>query len=121
MAIVELDGETLTLRVTGLDQVLAFKHTVEIPIAHVAGIDADSAEAGAVFHGLRLPGTNLPGIVTAGSFIRAGQWSFWDVHDPRKALTIRLKDEHYSRLVVEVDDPAATIEFVRTALAGRTP
>ena len=58
---VELEGETLTVRVTGLDQILAFKHTLEIPIAHVAGIDEDSAEARSVFHGLRLPGTNLPG------------------------------------------------------------
>src|SRR4051794_24665636 len=119
MAIVEIDGERLTVSVTGLDAVLAFKHTLEIPIRHVAGIDAGSAEAGKVFHGLRLPGTNLPGIVTAGSFLWAGEWSFWDVHDPRKALTIRLNDEHYSRIVVQVDDPAATIELVRTALAGR--
>jgi hypothetical protein len=120
MAIVELNGDTLTVRVTGIDQVLAFKHTLEVPLEHVAGIDQDSDEAGTIFRGLRLPGTSLPGIVTAGSYFRAGEWSFWDVHDPRKAVIIRLKDEHYSRAVVGVDDPSGTIELVRKALARRS-
>jgi hypothetical protein len=120
MAIVEVDGDTLTVRVTGIDQVLALKHTLEVPLEHVAGIDQDSEEAGAIFHGLRLPGTSLPGIVTAGSYFRAGEWSFWDVHDPSKAVIIRLKDEHYSRVVVGVDDPSGTIGLVRKALASRS-
>ena len=120
MAIVELNGDTLTVRVTGIDQVLAFKHTLEVPLEHVAGIDQDSEEAGTIFHGLRLPGTSLPGIVTAGSYFRAGEWSFWDVHDPRNAVIIRLKDEHYSRAVIGVDDPSGTIDLVRKALAGRS-
>jgi len=120
MAIVALDGDTLTVRVTGIDQVLAFKHTLEVPLEHVEGIDQDTEEAAAFFHGLRLPGTSLPGVVTAGSFLRAGEWSFWDVHDPRKAVIIRLKDEHYSRAVVGVDDPTGTIDLVRKALAKRS-
>jgi hypothetical protein len=119
VAIVEVNGDTLTVRVTGLDQALAFKHSVEVPLEHVAGIDQDTAEAARWFHGLKLPGTNLPGVVTAGSYLRAGEWSFWDVHDPNQAVVIRLKDEHYARLVVGVDDPAATIGLVRKALAGR--
>jgi hypothetical protein len=121
MAIIEVDGDTLTVRVTGFDQVLAFKHTLEVPLDHVSGIDQDSKEAATVFHGLKLPGTSIPGIITAGSYLRAGEWSFWDVHDPNRAVIIRLKDEHYSRAVVGVDDPSATIDLVRNALAGRSP
>jgi hypothetical protein len=121
MAIIELDGDTLTVRVTGLDQVLALKHSLEVPLEHVAAIDQDSGEAARIFHGLRLPGTSIPGVITAGSYLRAGEWSFWDVHDPDKAVIIRLNDEHYSRVVVQVDDPQATIELVNTALARRTP
>ena len=32
---------------------------------------------------------------------------FWDVHDPEKTVVIRLKDERYARLVIEVEDPPA--------------
>jgi hypothetical protein len=42
-----------------------------------------------------------------------------DVHDPSRAVIIRLKDEHYSRAVVGVDDPPGTIDLVRNAPARR--
>jgi len=41
---------------------------------------------------------------------------FCDVHDPRKAITIRVADEHYSRLVVEVADPDATLAAIKEAI-----
>ena len=117
MAEVEIAGDVLTVHVTGIDKVLALKSTLTVPLAHVAAVDQDVKEAGVVFHGLKLPGTGIP-VVTAGSFLSHGQWTFWDVHDPAKAVIIRLQDEHYSRLVVGVDDPAATVERVRAALAS---
>ena len=41
---------------------------------------------------------------------------FWDVHDPEKTVVIRLKDERYARLVVEVEDPTATVAAIQEAL-----
>jgi hypothetical protein len=119
MATIEIIGDRLVLEVTGIDRILALKHTVEVPLSHVAGIDRDAAEAGVFYHGLKLPGTAVPGLVTAGSFLRGGKWTFWDVHDPRRAVIVRLHDEHYSRLVVGVDDPDETVTRVRSALAAR--
>ncbi len=120
MAEVEISGDTLTLHVTGVDRFLALKSSLSVPLAHVAAIDQDVTEASVIYHGLRLPGTGIPGVVTAGSFLRDGQWTFWDVHDPAKSVIVRLRDEHYTRLVVGVDDPSATVERVREAIAGRT-
>jgi len=120
VAEVEISGDTLALHVTGEDRVLALKSSLSVPLAHVAAIDQDVTEASVIYHGLRLPGTGIPGVVTAGSFLRDGQWTFWDVHDPAKSVIVRLRDEHYTRLVVGVDDPSATVERVREAIAGRT-
>ncbi|HEV3233578.1 MAG TPA: hypothetical protein VG329_03415 [Candidatus Dormibacteraeota bacterium] len=116
MAIVEVNDDVLEIHVTGIDRILALKSTIAVPTSHVSGIDQDVAEASVVFHGLKLPGTGIPGVVTAGSFLKQGEWTFWDVHDPAKAVIIRLKDEHYSRLVIGVDDPARTVELVRKSL-----
>ena len=67
--------------------------------------------------GIRLPGTHLPGVIAAGSFYTfGGEWVFWDVHDPQKALTINLAHEHYIKLVVEVDDPVATVAAIEEAV-----
>jgi hypothetical protein len=41
--------------------------------------------------------------------------AFWDVHDPEKTVVIRLKDERYRRLVIEVEDPEATVARVNEA------
>ncbi len=41
---------------------------------------------------------------------------FWDVHDPQKAVAIRLADEQYARLVTEVEDPATTIAAIEEAV-----
>jgi len=119
MAQLEITADALVLHVTGLDRILALKQTISVPWEHVSGVDQDRAEAGVVFHGLKLPGTAVPGVVTAGSFFRGGQWTFWDVHDPAQAVIIRLRDEHYSRLVVGVDDPADAVSRVRSALDAR--
>jgi hypothetical protein len=41
---------------------------------------------------------------------------FWDVHDPEKAIVIRLEDERYSRLVIEVEDAPATATAIEGAI-----
>ena len=119
MASIKIIADLLVLEVTGIDRILALRQTIEVPLGHVAGIDRDATEAGVVFHGLRLPGTAIPGVVTAGSFLRGGKWTFWDVHDPARAVIVRLHDEHYSRLVVGVDDPDETVRLVQSALDAR--
>jgi hypothetical protein len=45
-------------------------------------------------------------VVTIGRLVYRGEWAFWDVHDPDKAIAIHLHDEPYAKLVIGVDDPA---------------
>ena len=65
---------------------------------------------------LRAPGTNIPGVITAGTFYQEGEKVFWDVHDPHKTVVIQLRDEKYSRLVVEVEDPSTTAQAIQERL-----
>lgn len=121
MAEVTIEDDRLVVRVRGMDRVWALRSELEIPLAHVAGAEPDADEAARWHHGLRAPGANVPGVVTAGTFYRHGERAFWDVHHPEKAIAIRLHDETYGRLVVEVEDPAATIAAIDAALAGGPP
>ena len=41
---------------------------------------------------------------------------FWDVHNPDKTGVIELKDERHNELIVEVADPNAAVELVKSAL-----
>jgi len=116
MAEIELTPTTLVVHITGADKLLALKSRLEVPLAHIAEVTGIVPEAHAVYHGLRVGGTNLPGVITAGRFVQHGEWSFWDVHDPDKAIAIRLHDEGYAKLVIGVDDPQAAVAAIAAAL-----
>lgn len=108
----------LVLHVRGADQLWALKSTLEIPLQHIAGITADPSIARGWWHGLRMPGTNLPGVITAGTFYQHDKRIFWDVHHPDNTVVIDLHDEQYNQLIVEVADPSAAVSLVRSVIPG---
>jgi hypothetical protein len=110
----------LVLHVRGADKLWAFKSSLEIPLAHVVKIRADSETARGWYHGLRMPGTSVPGVITAGTFYQDGKRVFWDVHNPESTVVIELKDERYNELIVEVADPAAAVALLNSTVHGRT-
>ncbi len=116
MAEVEISGSTLVVHIRGADMIFALAARLEVPLAHIAGVDVDVPDARNAFHGLRMGGANVPGVITAGRFLQHGAWTFWDVHDPNRAIAIRLHDESYSRLVVGVDNPQAAAATINAAL-----
>ncbi|GLW30444.1 hypothetical protein [Actinoplanes regularis] len=112
---VRVDGDTLVIDVQGLDKLWALKSRLEIPLANVTGATADPG-IGRERKGVRAPGTHVPGVITAGTFHLDGEKVFWDVRDPSKAVVIALRDQTYARLVIEVEDPRATVDLVEHAI-----
>jgi hypothetical protein len=82
----------------------------------VAGVRADPEAARGWHHGIRMPGTNVLGVITAGTFYQDGKRVFWDVHHPEKTIVIDLHDKRDSELFVEVDDPEAAVRLIQTVL-----
>src|SRR5215204_2874151 len=119
MADVELTEDVLIVHVRGMDRIFALKSRLEIPLSHVLGAKVDP-EFGhpAPWKSLRLTATQIPWVVTAGTFYQDGERVFWDVHDPKKAVVIRLKDERYARLVIGTEDPPATAAAIQGAIGG---
>ena len=101
---------------SGADKLWALKSSLEIPLVHIAGVRADPEVARGFWHGIRMPGTYVPGVITAGTFYQDGKRVFWDVHDPEKAVVIDLHDERYNELVVEVADPESAVRLIQNAL-----
>ncbi len=99
----------------------AFKGSLEIPLAHVKGayrgLGAE-AEHGVDWTTIRVLGTFLPGVITAGTYYQHGKTLFWDVHNRERTVAIELHDERYNELVVEVADPDSTIKLITGAIAG---
>lgn len=112
------DGK-LILHIRGADKLWALKSSLEIPLGHILNARADPSAAKGWYHGIRSPGTNIPGVLTAGTFYHHGKRVFWDVHNPENSIVIELRDERYHELIIEVFDPQAAVDMIRgTTSAG---
>ena len=116
MVEISITGDHLHLEVKGLDKLWAFKGQLDIPLRHIRNVRHDPEAASGWWHGIKLVGTNLPGVLTAGSFYQHGQRVFWDVHDPTNSIIIELHDERFGELIVEVNDPMYAVEQIKARL-----
>jgi len=82
-----------------------FLSNLHIPLEHVQGVGADPEIEHTLWRGWRIPGGHLPGV------------RFYDVHGRRdETIVIRLKDDNYDRLIVEVQDPVEVVTKTNEAL-----
>jgi hypothetical protein len=117
MATVSIDGDELSIDIQRLDKVWTLTSRISVPLAHVRGATADPGMVREP-KGVRRPGTHIPGVLVAGSFEQDGERVFWDVHDMAKAVVIELAEgEKYRRLVIQVEDPRSTADFIEQAVS----
>ena len=119
MVTVSVEDDRVRFEVQGWDKLWALKSQLEFPLSHIASVRVDPEPARGWWHGLRIPGTQIPGIITAGTFYQLDGAVFYDVHDPDRTIVLELNHEHYKRLVIEVEDPEAVVERLNAAIANR--
>lgn len=116
MTKVSIAAGKLLLEVEGLDKLWALRSHLSIPLEHIIRVYSDPTIAEGWLHGIRVGGTNLPGVITAGTFYQHGDWIFWDVHHHENTIVIELRHEHYARLIIEVERPQETIDMIQRNL-----
>jgi hypothetical protein len=106
---VEIHEDHLVVNIRGIERSMSLLSSLRIPLEHIQGAEADPEIEHTLWRGWRLPGVHVPGV------------RFYDVHGHRdKTVVIRLKDETYNRLVVEVEDPAEIVAKINDAV-GASP
>lgn len=118
MVALTIEDGVATFEVEGADKLWALRSRLQIPLAHLRGARIDTEIAHGWWHGLRAPGTSIPGILTAGTFYQHGKRVFWDVHDPSRVVVVELADERYDELVIQVEDPATTVATIASAIGA---
>ncbi|MDR3642863.1 MAG: PH domain-containing protein [Candidatus Doudnabacteria bacterium] len=112
----EIKDNILHLYVEGADKIWAFKSQLSIPLKHITGIRLDEEIVNKWWRGLKLPGVNIPYVITAGTFYHDGKRIFWDIHHPKQAIILSLADEKYSELVIEVENPEMFMQEIQQAI-----
>ena len=116
---VELSVERgdLVLEIRGWSKLWALKKQLRVPLAEIRAVRRDPQAAKGWWKGWRMPGTHIPGVITAGTFYRRTGREFWDVRSGSKAVTIELDRGKYRRVVVDVADPESAIRRIAEARA----
>jgi len=120
MVRVSIKGSRIHLDVEGIDKMWALRSVLEFPLSHIHSVRVDPAAARGWWHGLKLWGSNIPGVLTAGTFYQQGGVVFYDVHDPERTIVLDLDHEYYDQLIVEVEDPEKECERIQKAIAQKT-
>ena len=116
MVDVSINGDRAVFAVQGMDTLWSFKSQIEIPLAHIAGVEANPDHVRRWWHGFKLLGTDVGGLFAAGSFYYHGELVFWDITDPAQTVVVSLEHERYKKLIIEVADVAGAVARLRAAL-----
>ena len=108
------DG-VVTFDVLGLHKLWALRSRIRVPAHEIVDVGPGAPVVRDEWPGWRLPGTSLPGIITAGSYLKRGEWSFWDVIRPARTIAVTTRNHRYRCLIVEVADPVGEIARLQSA------
>ena len=115
MVSINIEDGLATFRIAGLHKLWALKSRIVVPVHDIVAVDGSEAVPRRV--GWRIAGTWMPGVITAGTFRRDAQWTFWDVAQPDAAIVVTLHGHWYSRLIIEVARPDDARQLLTRAMA----
>lgn len=123
MARIETTPQSVLVYITGLDRMLTFRGSLEIPLANVVSVEHDpqdtQRELDAFWTETFMPGAVAPGKSLVGTFTEHGDRIFWDVHHADRAVTLNLTNHRYAKVIVEVAHPEQTVQEIQEALQPR--
>lgn len=111
MVSIHREGSTFVIKVLGFHKILAFKSRFAIKASNILNVKIASMEMRPP--GIRFPGTSVPGVIVAGTYYGRGKKEFWDRVHRNVAIEVELKNEKYAKVVVDVEDPEATMKLLK--------
>ena len=106
MADVKIDGDFLDIKLSLLDQLLAFHGSIRLPFSHVTNAFVSTLEDLELQY--KLQGTNLGFLKTSGIFANSAGLVFCDVTGGGDCLVIETRGERFPRIAVQLpadEDP----------------
>ena len=107
--IVSPTGVTIAPR--GMNKFWSFKRRISIPFTSIRSAVVTSGLRN-LPKGIRLPGTAIPGIILAGTYVRKRERSFYVLRDGKEIVLLELEDHVYRRVAVQTRDPHGTVATI---------
>jgi hypothetical protein len=114
----ELTSQELVVHLSAWESIWSLRRSFSVPLAQVRGATEDKG-FGAEALGLRIPGTYVPGVIAAGTFIKGGDKQFVYIRRKLQTIVIELNGNDWARLVIGVRDARAEAARINAAIARR--
>jgi len=110
------DQNNLYINFTIIEKILGIHWSFQILLRDISGIHCDVPQQ--TWKELRLPGTFIPGMIKAGTYLTERGWEFWYVTRKKHHVTIDLRRGFYKRMVLSADDKD-TIEKIKERIGSQ--
>ncbi len=104
----------MVINVLGMHKLWAFKDRIELAGSSIKSVRETDPSVSPPFW--RAPGTYIPWIIVAGTYYGKKGKEFWDTTRRSKQIVIELENDKYTKVVVDVENPAKTIREIRSIL-----
>jgi hypothetical protein len=111
MVAIHKSDNNFIFEVKGLHKLWAFKSQITVPQSNIVSVQQIERPL-SILQGLRMPGTHLPSVITAGTYYKGGKKMFWDVVNSKNCIIVELKDSKYNQLVIEVENTEEAIKML---------
>ncbi len=112
MVKIKKEGKNFVFEIEGIHKLWALKTQLTIPVSHIVTAYPDTKGIHASL-GIRMPGTSVPGLINAGTFIGSNGVLFCDVTPQSRSIIIELEDDYYKKLIIDVADPDKAIQMLK--------
>jgi hypothetical protein len=111
MAELLIDDESVTISLSFVEKVESVHGDVTVPRSALTGARV-VANGMTEVHGLRAPGTEVPGRIKVGTFRGASGTTFAVCHGDDPAVVLELTNAAFDRIVATVDDPEQVVRVL---------
>ena len=103
------EEDTLVLRLSTLEKMEVVHGDIRVPVSSVQSVTVLDDVIHAV-HGLKMPGSRLPGVFAMGTFVSREGTVFAIVHhQTKRGLKVNLSGSTYDALIIGIDDPEGLV------------
>ena len=106
----DIDRDTLTVKLNPLEMLLCFRSSLSIPIDRITDV---STEKPGWEWGARAPGIHIPFLVKMGTYLVGGGREFWATTIGKPYLVIELEGWNYVRVVLTTGENKLWAERIR--------
>ncbi|MEO8516113.1 MAG: hypothetical protein ABI426_05175 [Flavobacterium sp.] len=99
--------------VKGWHQFWSFENKIKIAKENIVKA-SQSKDEFTFWIGWRMPGTAIPWVITAGTYLKKGKRNFWDVTNKEKTIVVELKNSRFDKLIIDVENPSEAITLLNS-------